>query len=195
VLRTACTQMKAWHDAGLPKINIAVNLSARQFRQPNLVEVIAQALRDSGLEPGYLELEITESMMMDNVEQAALTLGKLKATGIKLSIDDFGTGYSSLSYLKRLPIDVLKIDRTFVSDITGDADGAPIVRSIITLAHSLKLKVIAEGVETGEQLAYLRAHRCDVMQGYYFSKPLSVVDFTKLAQQRSAKRLLLQART
>jgi len=195
VLRTACTQMKAWHDAGLPKINIAVNLSARQFRQPNLVEVIAQALRDSGLEPGYLELEITESMMMDNVEQAALTLGKLKATGIKLSIDDFGTGYSSLSYLKRLPIDVLKIDRTFVSDITGDADGAPIVRSIITLAHSLKLKVIAEGVENGEQLAYLRAHRCDVMQGYYFSKPLSVVDFTKLAQQRSAKRLLLQART
>ena len=145
--------------------------------------MIALVLRDTGLDPSYLELELTESMMMDNVELAVATLDKLKAMGIKLSIDDFGTGYSSLSYLKRFPIDVLKIDQSFVSDITHDPDDAPIVRSIITLAHSLKLKVIAEGVETLSQLEYLGAHRCDVIQGYYFSRPVSAATIELMLRQ------------
>jgi len=185
VLRTACAQMKAWQDAGFLEIGISVNLSARQFRQRNLAAVVALALQDSGLEARYLELELTESMMMDNVELAVAALSTLKAMGIKLSIDDFGTGYSSLSYLKRFPIDVLKIDQSFISDITLAPDGAPIVHSIITLAHSLKLKVIAEGVETAEQLEYLGAHQCDVMQGYYFSRPLSAADFEQLLRKNT----------
>jgi diguanylate cyclase (GGDEF)-like protein/PAS domain S-box-containing protein len=172
VLQTACNQMKAWQDAGLPKICIAVNLSTRQFRQKDLVEMIACVLEETGLDPCYLEIELTESMMMHNIEAAVATLGKLKGMGIKLSIDDFGTGYSSLNYLKRFPIDVLKIDQSFVRDITSDADDAAIARSIITLAHSLKLKVIAEGVETEAQLNYLGAHHCDVIQGYYYSQPM-----------------------
>lgn len=173
VLRTACEQMKAWQAAGLPKIRVAVNLSARQFRQKDLVEVIAGVLLETGLDPRHLDIELTESMMMHNVEAAVLTLGKLKEMGISLSIDDFGTGYSSLNYLKRFPIDVLKIDQSFVRDITSDADDAAIARSIIALAHSLKLKVIAEGVETEAQLNYLSSHHCDVIQGYYYSRPLS----------------------
>jgi len=185
VLRTACAQMKAWQTAGLPEIGISVNLSARQFRQRNLAEVVALALHDTGLAPCYLELEITESMMMDNVELAIATLDKLKAMGIKLSIDDFGTGYSSLSYLKRFPIDVLKIDQSFVRDISQDPEDAPIVRSLITLAHSLKLKVIAEGVETQGQLDYLGTHRCDVIQGYYFSRPVSAAAIEQLLQQNA----------
>ena len=130
-----------------------------------------------------LDLELTESMMMDNVELAVVTLGKLKAMGIKLSIDDFGTGYSSLSHLKRFPIDVLKIDQSFVRDMTNDPDGAAIVRSIITLAHSLKLKVIAEGVETEGQLNYLSSHLCDAIQGYYFSRPVPATACEQLLQQ------------
>jgi len=177
--------MKAWQTAGLPEIGISVNLSARQFRQRNLAEVVALALHDTGLAPCYLELEITESMMMDNVELAIATLDKLKAMGIKLSIDDFGTGYSSLSYLKRFPIDVLKIDQSFVRDISQDPEDAPIVRSLITLAHSLKLKVIAEGVETQGQLDYLGTHRCDVIQGYYFSRPVSAAAIEQLLQQNA----------
>jgi EAL domain-containing protein (putative c-di-GMP-specific phosphodiesterase class I) len=173
VLRTACKQMKAWQDSGLPEISIAVNLSARQFRQKDLVETIARVLRETGLEPRHLDIELTESMVMHNVESAVVTLGKLTAMGIKLSIDDFGTGYSSLNYLKRFPIDVLKIDQSFVRDIASDADDAAIARSIIALAHGLKLKVIAEGVETEAQLNYLALHHCDVIQGYYFSRPLS----------------------
>jgi len=173
VLQTACRQMKTWQDAGLPKISVAVNLSARQFKQKNLVEMIAGVLRETGLAPRYLDIELTESAMMHDVESAVVTLGELKEMGIKLSIDDFGTGYSSLSYLKRFPIDVLKIDQSFVRDITSNADDAAIARSIITLAHSLKLKVIAEGVETKGQMNYLATHHCDVIQGYYYSKPMS----------------------
>jgi diguanylate cyclase (GGDEF)-like protein/PAS domain S-box-containing protein len=173
VLRTACAQMKAWHEAGLPKISVAVNLSARQFRQKDLVEVISRVLQETGLAPCYLEIELTESMMVHDVELGVAILAKLKAMGIKLSIDDFGTGYSSLSYLKRFPINVLKIDQSFVKDITNDADDAAIARSIIALAHSLNLEVIAEGVETEGQLKYLSAHLCDAIQGYYFSQPLS----------------------
>jgi len=172
VLRTACTQMQEWHKAGFPKISVAVNLSARQFRQQDLVEVIASILQETGLAPAYLDLELTESMMMHNVESAVVTLNKLKHMGIKLSIDDFGTGYSSLNYLKRFPIDFLKIDKSFVKDITSDSDDAAIACSIIALAHSLRLKVIAEGVETEDQLAYLASHSCDAIQGYYFSRPM-----------------------
>ena len=183
VLRTACAQMKAWQQAGLPKISVSVNLSARQFRQKNLVEVIAQVLQETGLDASSLELELTESMVMHDVELAVATLGKLKAMGIKLSIDDFGTGYSSLSYLRRFPIDVLKIDQSFVRDITSDPDDAAIARSIITLAHSLKLKVIAEGVETEAQLNYLRSHLCDAIQGYYFSRPVPAAACEMLLRQ------------
>jgi diguanylate cyclase (GGDEF)-like protein len=183
VLRTACKQMKKWHEAGLPKISVSVNLSARQFRQNNLAEVIEQVLKETKLDADYLDLELTESMMMDDVELAVVTLGKLKAMGIKLSIDDFGTGYSSLSYLGRFPIDVLKIDQSFVRDIAIDPNHAAIARSIITLAHSLNLKVIAEGVETEAQLNYLGLHHCDAIQSYYFSRPVSAIVCEQVLRQ------------
>jgi len=173
VLRTACTQTKAWQEAGFSAIGVAVNISARQFRQKDLAEMIARILQETGLEPCHLEIELTESMVMQNVEAAIATLESLKGMGIRLSIDDFGTGYSSLNYLKRFPIDVLKIDQSFVRDIVSDDDDAAIACSIIALAHALKLKVIAEGVETVAQLNYLAEHHCDAMQGYYFSRPLS----------------------
>jgi diguanylate cyclase (GGDEF)-like protein/PAS domain S-box-containing protein len=180
VLRTACLQNKAWQDAGLPLFRVAVNLSARQFRQASLVQDVADILQESGLEAQYLELELTESLVMHDAEQFIAKLGGIKALGVRLSIDDFGTGYSSLSYLKRFPIDTLKIDQSFVRDIVTDADDAAIVRSIISLGHSLNLKVIAEGVETEAQLAYLRHHRCDEMQGYFFSRPLAPEAFATL---------------
>ncbi|GEM_PF-122284 len=184
VLRTACAQNKAWQRAGLKSISVAVNLSARQFRQPNLVEVVAGILRETGLDPAYLELEVTESLVMQNVEVTIATLGSLKAMGIKLSIDDFGTGYSSLSYLKRFPIDTLKIDQSFVRDITTDPDDAAIAKTIISMAHDLQLKVIAEGVETEAQKSFLQLRRCDEMQGYFFSKPLPAEDFEVLLRER-----------
>lgn len=180
VLRTACDQNKAWQRAGLVHLRVAVNLSARQFAQQDLVQTVAATLAASGLEARYLEIELTESLVMTDVERAIDILRGLKKIGIKLSIDDFGTGYSSLSYLKRFPIDVLKIDRSFVRDIAVDSDDAAIVASIISLSHNLKLQVIAEGVETQQQLAFLRKHGCDQMQGFYFSKPLSVGRFAQL---------------
>jgi diguanylate cyclase (GGDEF)-like protein len=172
VLRTACRQSVEWQRAGLAPLRVAINLSARQFYQHDLVASIRSILDETGLPPHLLELELTESMMMNDVEHAVAILNKLKAIGVHLSIDDFGTGYSSLAYLKRFPIDLLKIDQSFVHDITVDSDDAAIVLSIISLAHSLRLKVIAEGVETAAQLAYLRQHGCDYMQGYYFSRAL-----------------------
>jgi diguanylate cyclase (GGDEF)-like protein/PAS domain S-box-containing protein len=174
VLRSACRQAKLWQDLALPRFKVAVNLSARQFRQPDLVEMIAAILADTGLDPrsGALELEITESMMMRNVADSALTLKRLHAMGLLISIDDFGTGYSSLSYLKRFPIDTLKIDQSFVRDVCTDPDDASIAAAIVSLGHSLKLRVIAEGVETGEQLDYLRSIGCDEVQGYFFSRPV-----------------------
>ena len=165
-------------------LRLAVNLSARQFKQRNLLHAVAQALAETGLAAAHLELELTESMVMHDVEQATAIMANLKALGVQLSIDDFGTGYSSLAYLRRFPIDVLKIDKTFVSDITHDDDAA-IVRAIISLAHSLRLKVIAEGVETPQQLAFLRQHGCDQMQGYLFSRPLSVPAFEALLHDGS----------
>ena len=172
VLRTACRQNQAWRAAGFGKLRMAVNLSAIQFAQPNIVQTVAAALLESELAPGCLEIEMTESVVMHDVESTIATLHRLKALGVQLSVDDFGTGYSSLAYLKRFPINVLKIDQCFVRDIATNPDDASIVVSIIALAHNLRLQVIAEGVETPEQLAYLRHHECDEIQCYYFSPPM-----------------------
>ncbi|CAN5279544.1 EAL domain-containing protein [soil metagenome] len=183
VMRTACRQNKAWQTAGLPPIGIAVNLSARQFVRSQIEQITAGVLQETGLDARYLELEITESMIMQNAEKAIAVMQALKDIGAKLSIDDFGTGYSSLSYLKRFPIDTLKIDQSFVRDLGDDADDAAIVTAIIGLAKSLDLRVIAEGVEKKEQLEFLREKGCDEVQGYFFSKPIPAADFEKLLRQ------------
>ncbi len=183
VMRTACRQNKAWHDAGLGQLRVAVNLSARQFGSPDLLADITSVLAQTGLDAACLEIELTESLFMSDVTQSVEVLHGMKSLGVNLSIDDFGTGYSSLSYLSRFPVDVLKIDRSFVSDISRDASDAAIVASIIALAHNLKMSVIAEGVETAEQLDYLRRHGCNEMQGYYFSKPLAAAEFEELLRQ------------
>ncbi len=183
VVRTACAQNQAWQRAGLAPQRIAVNLSSRQFNDPGLVDDIIAALVDSGLKPQYLELELTESLMMDNVGAAVEVLARLKKIGVALSIDDFGTGYSSLAYLRLFPVDYLKIDQSFVRDMLSDPKVAAIVRSIIGLAHSLDFKAVAEGVETAAQLAYLRRYQCDEMQGYFFSRPLPAADMAELLRQ------------
>jgi diguanylate cyclase (GGDEF)-like protein len=180
VLREACRQNKAWQTAGFPHIDIAVNLSAKQFDHNQITRLTTEALSESGLEPKYLELEVTESIIMQNVEQAISVMNTLKTIGVKLSIDDFGTGYSSLSYLKRFPLDKLKIDQSFVRDIEADGDDAAIVTAIIGLAKSLNLRVIAEGVEKKLQLDFLRNGDCDEMQGYFFSKPIPPAEFEAL---------------
>jgi diguanylate cyclase (GGDEF)-like protein len=172
VLRTACRQNREWQNRGFPPVRVAVNISARQFKQPHLAETVLQILAETGLAPEYLELELTESSIMDNADSAIAVLTGLKKEGITISIDDFGTGFSSLSYLKRLPIDALKIDQSFVRDLTTDPADAALVMAIVTLAHNLRLRVIAEGVETEEQLRFLHLLRCDEVQGYLFSKPL-----------------------
>jgi len=183
VLRTACAQNKAWQEAGFPPLCVSVNLSAHLFKKRNLVEMVAWAVRETGLDPDCLDLEVTEGTVMENAETTISTLRGLKGMGIRLSIDDFGTGYSSLNYLKRFPIDTLKIDQSFVQDIFTDPDDAEIAKLIVAMAHSLKLKVIAEGVETEEQLAFLHAHQCDEMQGYLFSKPVPAEVFTQFLQE------------
>lgn len=172
VLRKACVQIKQWQDAGMDDLSVSVNLSPLQFRQQHLPGVIGRILRQAGLLPQYLELEITESAAMQNVNRNILMLRELKDMGVKISIDDFGTGYSSLSYLKKFPIDALKVDRSFISGIHEDPDDAAIVNAIIVLAKTLKLKVTAEGVETEEQYLYLQQHNCDEAQGYLFGKPM-----------------------
>ncbi|SFD25998.1 bifunctional diguanylate cyclase/phosphodiesterase [Massilia yuzhufengensis] len=171
VLRAACRQNRAWQHAGLGPLRIAVNLSARQFSEPGLVQNVRRVLDETGLAAPSLEIELTESMMMADVEAAIETMRCLKAMGVKLSIDDFGTGYSSLAYLKRFPVDVLKIDRSFIRDIVGSPDGAAMVDAIISLAHGLRMQVIAEGVETLEQLDYLRGCGCDEVQGHIYARP------------------------
>lgn len=177
VLYTACAQCRNWQDAGYGPLRIAVNLSARQFRQKDLADTVARILNETGLDPRCLELELTESILMSNASATTATLQALSALGIRISIDDFGTGYSSLSYLKHFPINALKIDMSFVRNITTDPDDAAITMAIITMAKSLNLKVIAEGVETVEQLAFLRTHQCDSGQGYYFSQPVAAEAF------------------
>ncbi len=180
VLDTACAQIRAWQDAGLPPLGVAVNLSARQFRQNNLVQIIDQCLRRHQVDSAHLELEMTESMVMQDPDQTILILRQLKELGASISLDDFGTGYSSLSHLRRFPIDVLKVDQSFVRDVTTNKDDAAIAASIIALAHSLQLSVIAEGVETQAQLHYLDGQRCDVVQGYYFSRPVPAEEFAAM---------------
>ncbi len=172
-LRTACTQRKAWQDAGLNTFTIAVNMSARQFHQQSLPKLVSRVLSETGLDPEMLELEITEGVAMRDVEHTRTTMKHLKEIGIILSIDDFGTGFSSLSYLRRFPIDKLKIDQSFVRNLTTDANDAAIVHAIIGLGHSLNLEVIAEGVETAEQLARLRQDGCDLAQGFHIHRPLT----------------------
>lgn len=177
VLREACLQNRAWQLAGLPHLRVAVNLSAYQFRQKDLPEFVAGVLVETGMDGACLELEVTESVVMHNPAEAACVLEQLHAQGIHISVDDFGTGYSSLGYLKQFRLDTLKIDRSFVRDLSSDADDAAIVRSVIALAHSLRLEVIAEGVETKEQLEYLRELGCDQYQGYLRSRPLPADEF------------------
>jgi diguanylate cyclase (GGDEF)-like protein len=173
VLEEACRQTVEWQAAGLDIPSISVNLSARQLQSDTLLADVAATLGKTGLKPACLDLEITESMLMHNAETAIGTLTALKKMGVTISLDDFGTGYSSLAYLKRFPIDTVKVDRSFVQDIAADSDDASITRAVITMAHHLKLKVVAEGVETQEQLALLISHQCDVIQGYFFSRPLT----------------------
>lgn len=183
VLKEACRQNRAWQEAGLPKLTVAVNLSARQLRDNAFVPLVKQILEETGLEPRYLELELTESALMGDAGDTVCKLLHLKELGISISVDDFGTGYSSLSYLKHLPLDTIKIDRSFVRDIVNDADDAAIVDAIIAMAHSLDLNVIAEGVETREQLEFLRQRHCQQAQGYYFSRPLDPQQFEAFLAQ------------
>jgi len=187
VMRTGCLQNKAWQDAGLAPMRLSVNFSARQFQQATFIASVAEILQETNLDPRWLELELTESSIMKEPEQAIEKLHELKLMGIKVAIDDFGTGYSSLNYLKRFPIDTLKIDKTFVSDVCKDPHDTAIVRAIITLGHALDLTVIAEGVETQEQLQYLSSLGCDVVQGFLFSKSLEARVFEELLiEQRRA---------
>ncbi|WP_010494314.1 EAL domain-containing protein [Paenibacillus elgii] len=189
VLRMACRQNKLWQEAGFPPMPVSVNLSNKQFEQPHLIETIREALQESGLESKYLDLEITESMMAADANNAETTLRRLKQIGVQVSMDDFGTGYSSLSYLNRFPIDKLKIDQSFVRDIAHESSGASIVATIVAMSHHLGLQVIAEGVETQEQIDFLRDKKCDLVQGYYYSPPLPPDDFERYLQNmaRSAE--------
>ncbi|MEW5745831.1 MAG: EAL domain-containing protein [Nitrospirota bacterium] len=182
VLRTACSQTKAWHEAGYPPIVVTVNLSARQFQQPNLVEMVSRVLKETGLSPESLELEITESIAMQNIELTIPSLSRLNEMGVRLSIDDFGTGYSSLSYLKKLPIQKIKIDKSFISGLSNDPDYKAIVNAVIAMGRKLRLNVVAEGVETGEQLSFLHSSFCDEIQGYLFSRPVPAEEFEELMQ-------------
>ena len=187
VMRNACLQNKAWQDAGLMPMRLSVNFSARQFQQPSFITSVAEILKTTNLDPRWVEVEITESSIMKEPDQAIEKLHELKLMGIRVAIDDFGTGYSSLNYLKRFPIDTLKIDKTFVADVCKDPHDTAIVRAIITLGHALDLTVIAEGVETQEQLKYLSSLGCDVVQGFLFSKSLSAPVFEEsLVEQRRA---------
>ena len=188
-LREACRQAYAWQAAGMRPLRVAVNLSAQQFRQRNLVEVVHSALQAARLEPQYLELELTESAVMQDAEKSIETLRQLSELGVRISVDDFGTGYSSLSYLRRLPLDRLKIDRTFIREVATSRDDAAIVRAIVSLAHHLHLKVIAEGVETPDQLAFLRELGCDQYQGFHHSAPVPNNVFVSMLLEHQAEAL------
>ncbi len=188
VLREACRQVRRWLDAGMSPVRMAVNLSAKQFRHADLAAVVRSALTEARLQPGYLELELTESAVMDSAERSASTLQILSTMGVHISIDDFGTGYSSLSYLRRFPLDKLKIDRSFVRDLLTNPDDASIVKAIISLAHNLRLRVVAEGVETAEQLSYLRELGCDQYQGFFCSPAVPAAAFEAIVERMRADR-------
>jgi diguanylate cyclase len=180
--------LRAWLDNGMSPIRMAVNLSAKQFRDADLTAVVKSALSEARLEPGYLEVELTESAVMHDAEKSAATLQALSTMGVHISIDEFGTGYSSLSYLRRFPLDKLKIDRSFVRDLMSNPDDVSIVRAIISLAHSLRLRVVAEGVETAEQLEFLRELGCDQYQGFYCSPAVPADAFVNLLARLRAER-------
>ena len=186
VVREACRQTRAWQLDGVPTLRVSVNLSASQFRDSGLVQSIRSALDDAGLEARYLEVELTESAVMSDPEKSIAVLEHLSAMGVLVSVDDFGTGYSSMSYLRRFPIDKLKIDRVFIDEIASRPEDASIVRAIVSLAHSLRLKVVAEGVETPAQLEFLRTAGCDEYQGYHFSRPLPAAEFERLIRDAHA---------
>ena len=186
VLTTACAQSVAWRRDGLPPLCIAVNLSARQFADENLLKDIAGALEESGMRPELLELELTESMVIQNPEKAIKVLAAIKQMGVRLAIADFGVGYASLAHIKRFPIDTLKVDRSFIRDLTENAEDRSITEAIIAMGKTLSLTVVAEGVETREQQAFLSDHACDAMQGFYFSKPIPHDEFASFMRQRIA---------
>ena len=196
VLRSACLQSLIWHKEGLglsDPIRTSVNLSARQFKEKKLAEMITIILQETGLQGEYITLELTESLIMQDIEYSTRVIKQIKALGIAISIDDFGTGYSSLNYLRRFPIDILKIDRSFIIDVTNNVEDASIVRAIIALAHSLKMKVVAEGVETAEQYNFLKEHECDEIQGYLISKPLPVPEISTFLENNVALQKLLKS--
>jgi EAL domain-containing protein (putative c-di-GMP-specific phosphodiesterase class I) len=187
VISTVCEQIRIWSHTPIGPRQVSVNVSGRQFVDHDLEEDVRRALLESGIEAELLELELTESSLMQNTEATISALLALKRRGVKLSIDDFGTGYSSLAYLQRFPIDKVKIDLAFVRNITGNTNDATIAQTIVQMAHSLKMKAIAEGVETAGQLAYLRHHGCDEMQGYYFSHPLRLDEVEELLTAETLK--------
>ena len=192
VLRTACTQLKAWHGAGHADVSVAVNLSARQFQGHDVARLVRCVLADVGLEGSFLEIELTESALMLDTEEVLRALNELKAIGVVLALDDFGTGYSSLSHLRRFPIDVIKVDKSFTFDVTTSTEAASITRAIIAMAKSLQVKTVAEGVETEAQLSFMVEHRCESVQGYYFSRPLRVAAMSALLSE--GRRLIVPAR-
>ncbi|MEH2324202.1 MAG: EAL domain-containing response regulator [Nostoc sp.] len=179
VLKSVCQQIKIWRDFGIYPLVIAVNLSVIEFNQPGLIQKVINFIDKNGLEPHYLELELTESMIMEDVNSAIATMNKLQSLGVKIAIDDFGTGYSSLIYLKNLPINTLKIDRYFIHNVANDPQKSAITKALIQMAHNLNLDVVAEGVETEAELDFLRQHNCNSMQGFLFSRPLPAAEFEK----------------
>ncbi len=185
VLNTACAQNKKWQDLGLPPIKVAVNVSGIQFKQRNIVQIVEKALRNSHLDPQYLDLELTESSVMENTHNFLSSMNEIKELGVGLVIDDFGTGYSSLGYLKRFPVNKIKIDKSFVHDVNKDDDDGAIVQAIIAMAQKLKLLVVAEGVETIEQVRFLQAHNCDEMQGYFYSPPVPADKCEQILRQQN----------
>ena len=190
VMRTACAQAVAWQQLGLPSLYIAVNVSGRELQQDSFVAGVRAVLRDTGLDPRRLEIEITESLLMENLEESIAKLQELRALGVKVAIDDFGTGYSSMNYLHRLPIDRLKIDRSFIQNITQNGADPVVARAIIALGHALGLSIVAEGVETEAQSAFLREQLCPIVQGFLYSRPLTVAQFeTHLAEPPALKQV------
>jgi EAL domain-containing protein (putative c-di-GMP-specific phosphodiesterase class I) len=183
VLREACAQTQAWVDAGYPAVTMAVNVSAMEFGDDRFLSGLFNILGETRLDPASLELELTESVLMKRVDSTAVILSTLRTRGVQVAVDDFGTGYSSLSYLQKLPIDALKVDQSFVRQISRSGDDAAIVTAVISMARVLKLRVIAEGVETQAELDFLQAHQCDEAQGYYFSKPVPAQQFESLLRR------------
>jgi len=182
VLGEACRQTREWLDAGLRAVPVAVNISSLEFRSEHFLEGVQVALKNSGLDSNFLELELTETVLMRHAESTAYVLRQLKAIGVRLAVDDFGTGYSSLSYLTRFPIDALKLDQSFLLDVIIGSEDAIVVSAVVAMGKSLKHRVIAEGVETIDQLAFLQAHGCDEGQGYFFSRPVVAQQFAKLLE-------------